>query len=857
MFFLALFGVFVSKANDDRVTQDDFLEQYNSLVERYNLDVNNGIKIGSSSSNVELSNDDKVYQSMRLIVKSKSETLPSMGANEVISGYNNLHIYQFDSIENTKKAHIELEKLSNVDYVDIDIKFEIGDSSISGYDDDFSYSTWGYDDMGIDVYSQMLKSKYPEQMEQVVVAVMDTGIDTDHSWFKDRIYDGGRNFSSTNSWDINNYEDGHGHGTHVSGTIVDLTLSNVQILPIKVMDDGGNGYLYQILNGIEYVIGLKEDGVNIVAMNFSIGGYCYETTDYDSYNELLTKAYNLGMLSVVASGNNGDDVDNYIPAKVEKAITVAAIGSESSGSYYSPAWSNYGSTVDVCAPGVNIVSASIDGETVSNQGTSMATPHVTAVVALLSSDTESNLDVAQIISVINNSAIDLGSIGWDKYYGYGLVNITYGSIEKLPDVTFSREDGECSEQFQLTLTINNNDSTPNTDAVIFYTLDGSEPSTDSTKYTSPITINETTIVKAVAYELDSMGTIKAFGRVKTITYYFYGQDLESAFVVSDDGVLSKYNGVLQDIIVPETINSITIVEIGSEAFLGKNIISISLPNTVKTIGSSAFENCSYLERIYAPGVVDIDGFAFNGCVSLLYVDNDHFPALVNIGMAAFQNCKSINSIELDYVEVVEGYAFNYCNSKSLINVHLENVEIIGDYAFHRCIYIEKINMPKVVKVSTSAFEDNSLTIVNLPNLEYLGNSAFRGNDYIGTVALPECKVIGSWTFYECRNLKNLEIPKAEYIHYGAFAYCNSIEELSLPKAKEIHSSAFVELIYITELYLPEAEYIGFGAFENCLSVLEIELPKVERIEKYAFAGLSSLETVILSSVINSIDNDAF
>ena len=106
MFFLALFGVFVSKANDDRVTQDDFLEQYNSLVERYNLDVNNGIKIGSSSSNVELSNDDKVYQSMRLIVKSKSETLPSMGANEVISGYNNLHIYQFDSIENTKKAHI-------------------------------------------------------------------------------------------------------------------------------------------------------------------------------------------------------------------------------------------------------------------------------------------------------------------------------------------------------------------------------------------------------------------------------------------------------------------------------------------------------------------------------------------------------------------------------------------------------------------------------------------------------------------------------------------------------------------------------------------------------------------------------
>ena len=109
-------------------------------------------------------------------------------------------------------------------------------------------------------------------LPQLVVAVLDTGLDSDHSWFLNRIADGGANYSPSTSKTAYEWEDVNGHGTHVSGIITDLTLNNVKILPIKVLGDNGYGYQSSIVLGINYVIDLKQDGMNICAMNMSLGG---------------------------------------------------------------------------------------------------------------------------------------------------------------------------------------------------------------------------------------------------------------------------------------------------------------------------------------------------------------------------------------------------------------------------------------------------------------------------------------------------------------------------------------------------------------------------------------------------------
>ena len=89
--------------------------------------------------------------------------------------------------------------------------------------------------MGVEQYSDYLLAQSAlNPLPEVIVAVLDTGLDSDHPWFAGRIAEGGKNYSSSRSSTAYEWEDKQGHGTHVSGTIVDMTLDNVKILPIKV-----------------------------------------------------------------------------------------------------------------------------------------------------------------------------------------------------------------------------------------------------------------------------------------------------------------------------------------------------------------------------------------------------------------------------------------------------------------------------------------------------------------------------------------------------------------------------------------------------------------------------------------------
>ncbi len=209
------------------------------------------------------------------------------------------------------------------------------------------------------------------------------GIDDDSNGVIDDVY--GFN-TITNSGDP---RDDNGHGTHCAGTIgarggngvgVAGVCHSIQIMAVKFLDSSGSGSLWNAVRAINYVTAMKRRGVNIVLSSNSWGGGGYFSTLLSAMQD----AQNAGLLFVAAAGNNynNNDASPSYPASynLDSIVSVAAIdryGSKAS-------FSNYGATsVDIAAPGVSIASTWVGGGYNTISGTSMATPHVSGVLAFL------------------------------------------------------------------------------------------------------------------------------------------------------------------------------------------------------------------------------------------------------------------------------------------------------------------------------------------------------------------------------------------------------------------------------------------------------------------------------------------
>ena len=175
--------------------------------------------------------------------------------------------------------------------------------------------------------------------------------------------------------------DCHGHGTHVAGTVGarDNTSYVVGVSPgvpltgVKVLDCGGSGPLSTVIKGIDWV---TANARRPAVVNMSLGGPPSDAADAAIMNSVAG-----GLLYVVAAGNGGTDACGFSPSRLGThpgVITVAATNSSNG----EPSWSNYGSCVDIWAPGTSILSTRLGGGTTVMTGTSMATPHVTGAAAL-------------------------------------------------------------------------------------------------------------------------------------------------------------------------------------------------------------------------------------------------------------------------------------------------------------------------------------------------------------------------------------------------------------------------------------------------------------------------------------------
>ena len=261
-----------------------------------------------------------------------------------------------------------------------------------------------------------------EQFAEITIAVIDTGVDLDHPDLQANIVSGRTYVSGTSTPD-----DDHGHGTHVAGSAAagknDIGVLGIaphaKILPIKVLNQDGNGFISDVASAIRWA---ADNGANVI--NLSLGGVSATSTEQAAVDYATSR----GVLVIAAAGNCGSPSSYFLngcsyvdqtsyPAAFDNAMAVASTTSTDAQSSFS----TQGSYVEIAAPGSSIYSAVPGGTYAFASGTSQASPHVAGLAAFIWSLNPS-LTNAQVRSVINSTAVDLGSAGRDIQFGYGRID---------------------------------------------------------------------------------------------------------------------------------------------------------------------------------------------------------------------------------------------------------------------------------------------------------------------------------------------------------------------------------------------------------------------------------------------------
>ena len=761
---------------------ETFDSAFSAMMKKYNNE-----SVVSASSVSEESVNSKGYCDTRLIVNSNSK-INTMGA-EMWCGVNDTFILQYTDSTIAAKAYEYYQKQNLNVYYDLVVSvndYEVEEVHTDGIFDassnSTSYNSWGWgsanDYMGVNTYISSLNA-YSGSYNDIVVAVLDTGINTSHTLFSDRIkvvdtyYQG---YQSTRS-----YEDDNGHGTHVSGTIAEITAGyNVKIMPFKVLDSSGNGTSTYIIRALNYLITAKEnsslDNLKVVNMSLGITSSSVPEGSASAYatniSGCINTLYSDGVLSVVSAGNENANTYNIQPANVANAITVSALsvdGAAENRTYTNEkanikgtkllkaTYSNYGDAVDFAAPGTWILSAYIGGSSASAylSGTSMAAPHVAACVALYYvHPSHTSDDVGDFVveleknanknCLVSSGAYALNGDPNNKFYGYGCLNIADLGIDIVGNVSFSDTTKLHYSNFSVTISYSEAIASGET-LKIYYTFDEKLDESSSLdisqmfEYTTAISITKSRKITAVAYVYNSSNNVVRRSYQKSFTYYLNDMDIEYNYDFSG-GVITSYKGVdpdLTKLVVPQKIGGVTVTTIGTGAFAPTCYVEeLTLPSTITKINDKAFyqqykTNTNLKNVTFTGSEIAIGAHAFRACSNLKYFEIDNITSL---GDYALYGTK-IESIELFKTKTIGTYAFRQSKiTKIYFGKYLTE---IGDHGDNRTfsmnggtVYGYNDLAESFANSHDANYHNMEFEIVrNLPNKKYVDLSSENSVSY--------------------------------------------------------------------------------------------------------------------------------
>lgn len=656
----------------------------------------------------DLDDTDNKTINTRLIVKADN-TIDEYGAIDSIYGFGYAFL-QYADEKTAKKAKTQYENLGYT--VDYDSVAALCNTNSNDYPQYANWpEEWAYEETdavsALDYYKLKAKST-------INIAVVDSGINYNHELFKNRVVRTKVDFSSEATGDE---MDTYGHGTDVTGAIAKSTPNNVKFANYKIYNSQGKATSSMALSAFEYIKQLpnKPDIINCSIL-FDSGLFT-----------IISELVDMGVTVVAAAGNDGTEV-YYEPAIFDNVITVAATN------YYGKpcSFTNYGSCVDISAPGEYIHTADMSSNSAYTfvNGTSFATPIVSAAAAYVLMENK-NYTPEQVKQEIIATATPFkkSDCYYDRY-GAGIVNfsnIINGT--RCKEVTANYISGAYRDNISVEL------KCANTLVDIYYTTDGTLPTkTNGTKYSEPIDVTESTRVIAAAYA--RAGTL--FHSKFTYLDYYILNDGESEYVIEKSGysgIIKAYLGNDTNLVVPEEVNGVTPVSIGENCFRNSNIESIALPDTVNNLLSHSFYGCDKLSNINLSNIKYIGKEALSGCSSLT------------------------QDAELSSVE--------YIDEKGLAGT-----------------YFKTINLPECTNVGASAFEGCTAQEIVLKKTTKLGAKTFYNCTNLETIYIPQATSFGGCS--GCTNLKTVFAPTAKSINAdipsNATIYCSDeLTSVSFPK----------------------------------------------------------------------------
>jgi uncharacterized repeat protein (TIGR02543 family) len=346
--------------------------------------------------------------------------------------------------------------------------------------------------------------------------------------------------------------------------------------------------------------------------------------------------------------------------------------------------------------------------------------------------------------------------------------------------------------------------------------------------------------------------------------------------VDSEGNVDSTNNGPYNITIPDKLGGCPVTGLGDHSFaaypisirdnyknpLCSNIHSVTIPQSVTSIGYEAFCYCKNLQSLTLEGSIESMGDgAFAYCTSLTSLSL--VGSFQTIGDCAFASC-GMTSLTIDAtITSIEKYAFS---SSSLTSLSLTgNVQKIGDYAFSSCSSLNTATLPKsLTSIGSYAFDScTSLDSIEIPGtVTKIGDCAFYNCDRLISATIDEgVQSTGANMFYDCDNLATVKLPESlTTIADGSFASCSNLNHVKIPaRVTCIGNNAFANCTSLSEITLRDGvKTIGANAFFSCRGLTSITLPdSVTDIGKGAFWYCSNLESITIPENVTAIKPDTF